>query len=151
VEAGKDRFGAPLAFMGGAFNCKVSAKDTDGDWCIYDTIRHEKGGPGLHYHHSQDEWFYVMRGEFVVQVGDETFHLKAGDTAFGPRKVPHAFAKVSEEEGQMLVMFQPAGTMEAFFAEAAKINHGVTSNYVQEFAALSKKHGMEVVGPPLKY
>src|SRR5215475_2675641 len=71
VEAGKDRFQEELSIMGGQFDCKVSGKDTDGDLCIYDTTRKEKGGPALHLHHSQDEWFYIIKGEFTVQVGED--------------------------------------------------------------------------------
>ncbi len=150
VEAGKDRFDDSLLFMGGKFDCKVSGKDTNGNLCIYDTVRIEKGGPGLHYHYEQDEWFFVKKGEFIVKVGDDTFHLKAGDSAFGPRMIPHAFAKVNEGEAQLLVLFQPAGTMEEFFHEASKINKNVTANFEKDFKELSRKHGMEVVGPPLK-
>src|ERR1700760_1695296 len=72
VEANKDRYQEELLVMGGKFDCKVSSKDTDGDLLIYHTIRESKGGPALHYHYSQDEWFYVMNGEFIVKVGDET-------------------------------------------------------------------------------
>jgi len=43
--------------------------------------------------------------------------LKAGDSAFAPRKIPHAFAKINEGEGQILVLFQPAGSMEDFFEQ----------------------------------
>src|SRR5215472_14637779 len=64
VGAQKDRYGEELLVMGGRFDLKVSSKDTGGDLCIYDTIRSEKGGPALHRHHFQDEWFYVIRGEF---------------------------------------------------------------------------------------
>ena len=55
VEAGKDRFQEELHIMGGKFNCIVSTKDTEGDLCIYNTVRQEKGGPALHLHHQQDE------------------------------------------------------------------------------------------------
>ena len=100
--------------MGGRFDLKVSSRDTGGDLCIYDTVRESKGGPALHLHHSQDEWFCIVRGSFLVQVGDETFTIGSGDSAFAPRKVPHAFAMTSDGEGQMLVLFQPAGSMEDF-------------------------------------
>lgn len=151
VDAGKDRFNEALALFGGTFTRKVSSKDTNGDFCVYDTTRKEKGGPGLHFHHDQDEWFYVMKGEFLFQVGDQTFTLKAGDSAFGPRKIPHAFAKTSEDEGQMLITFQPAGTIETFFVEASKMSVGIPKDFQRDFTELSRKHGMEVVGPPLTY
>ncbi len=55
VGNGEDRFREELLIMGGRFDCKVSAKDSNGDLCIYDTIRQAKGGPALHIHHRQDE------------------------------------------------------------------------------------------------
>jgi mannose-6-phosphate isomerase-like protein (cupin superfamily) len=151
VDADTDRFDEELSFMGGEFYCKVSGKDTDGDLCIYDTRRQEKGGPGLHYHYHQDEWFFVQEGEFLIEIAGERFYLKPGDSAFAPRKIPHAFAKMNEGQGRLMVLFQPAGTIELFFKEASKINKNVTQNFVQEFATLSAKHGMKVVGPPLKF
>src|SRR4051812_18179740 len=76
IKAGKDRYQEELHIMGGQFDCKVSAKDTDGALCIYDTIRQAKGGPALHLHHNQDELFYVIKGEFIVKVGEDIFTLK---------------------------------------------------------------------------
>jgi mannose-6-phosphate isomerase-like protein (cupin superfamily) len=149
VEAGKDRFQEELLIMGGQFDCKVSGKDTNGDLCIYDTLRREKGGPALHLHHDQDEWFFIIKGEFIAKVGDETFTLKAGDSAFAPRKVAHAFAMTSEGEGQMLILFQPAGSMEDYFKQVSKLG-GSIKDQAHGSAELMKSHGMEVVGPPLK-
>jgi mannose-6-phosphate isomerase-like protein (cupin superfamily) len=151
VEAQKDRYQEELHIMGGQFDCKVSSKDTNGDLCIYDTLRQEKGGPAFHLHHEQDEWFYIIKGEFIVKVGEETFNLKAGDSAFAPRKIPHAFAKISDGEGQMMVLFQPAGTMEDFFAQMSKLGTGIPKNQEQTLKELWRTHGMEIVGPPLKF
>lgn len=151
VAANKDRYEEELLIMGGKFDCKVSAKDTEGDLLIYDTVRQEKGGPAFHIHHLQDEWFYVIKGDFIVKVGDETFTLTSGDSAFAPRTVPHAFAKTSEGEAQMLIAFQPAGSMEDFFLQMAKLGKNIPKNQEQVMKDLWKTHGMEVVGPPLKF
>lgn len=144
VAAGEDRFGAPHRFLNGRFDCKVSGKDTGGALAIFDTIRTEPGGPGLHYHHDQDEWFFVVEGEFVFRIGDDFHRLKAGDSILGPRRVPHAFVNVSHA-GRLVIAYQPAGSMEEFFAEGARqsqMTEGV-------FEVLSRAHGMEAVGPPL--
>lgn len=151
VESNKDRYQEELLVMGGKFDCKVSSKDTDGDLLIYHTIRESKGGPAFHVHHSQDEWFYVINGEFIVKVADDIFVLKAGDSAFAPRTIPHAFAKTSEGEAQMLVLFQPAGLMEDFFLQLSKVSADVPQNQEKTLKELWAKHGMEIVGPPLKY
>jgi len=151
VAANKDRYQKELLIMGGRFDCKVSSKDTDGDLLIYDTVRHEKGGPAMHFHYHQDEWFYVIKGDFIIRVGDDTFALAAGDSAFAPRTIPHTFAKTSEGEGQMLVLFQPAGSMEDFFIQMAKIGKEVPKDMEKTMKDLFAAHGMQVVGPPLKY
>jgi mannose-6-phosphate isomerase-like protein (cupin superfamily) len=151
VESGKDHLQEELLIMGGQFDCKVSAKDTDGDLCIYDTVRQEKGGPALHLHHNQDEWFYIIKGEFNVKVGDDMFNLKPGDSAFAPRTIPHAFAKISEGVGQMLVLFQPAGSMEDFFNQMSKLGKAIPKDQEHTLKLLWETHGMEIVGPPLKF
>jgi mannose-6-phosphate isomerase-like protein (cupin superfamily) len=151
VEAGKDRYQEELQIMGGRFSRIVSADDTNGDLCIYDTVRYEKGGPAFHLHHQQDEWFYVLSGEFIVKVADETFSLKPGDSAFGPRTIPHAFSKTSEGEGHMLVLFQPAGSMEHFFKEMSKLGSSIPKDQERTLKKLWSDHQMEIVGPPLQF
>ena len=151
VGAQKCRYEEELLIMGGRFDLKVSSRDTGGALCIYDTIRESKGGPARHRHFSQDEWFYIIRGEFVAEVGDDTFRLHPGDSAFAPRKVPHAFAKVSDGEGQMLILFQPAGSMEDFFTQMSRFGKGIPTYQGSIPKQLWADHGMEVVGPPLKF
>jgi quercetin dioxygenase-like cupin family protein len=51
-------------------------------------------------------------------VGEDVFRLNAGDSVFGPRNVPHAFANVSDT-GRLMIVYQPAGTIEQFFLRAA--------------------------------
>lgn len=144
VRHGEDAFGNPFAFLNGEFHLKVSGKSCAGGLCIFDTIRHSPGGPPLHIHDDQDEWFFVTEGLFEVRVGEVTHVLAPGDSIVGPRRIPHAFRNTSQT-GRIIVGFTPAGSMEAFFAEGAA--QGPLSPAA--FAALSARHGMTVVGPPL--
>lgn len=122
------------------------------NFAFFDTVRENGfGGPPLHLHHKQDEWFFVIRGEFKVQVGDEVLILKEGDSAFAPRKVPHTFSKTSEGVGQMMVLFQPAGKMEDFFIERASLE--IETDLSKKEAALKtlwNRHGKELVDQPKK-
>jgi quercetin dioxygenase-like cupin family protein len=151
VGAQEDRYAEELLIMGGRFDCKVSGKDTGGDLCIYDTLRKTKGGPALHRHFYQDEWFYVLRGKFIVEVGGARFSLLPGDSALAPRMISHAFANVGEAEGQLLIAFQPAGSMEDFFRQMAKYGADIPKNQEVALKQLWEQHGMEVLGPPLKF
>jgi quercetin dioxygenase-like cupin family protein len=92
----------------------------------------------------QEEWFYVMEGEVLFQIGEKRLQLKAGDSVLAPRKVPHAFTAVGAKPAKMLIAFSPAGRMEQFFVEAAQQNPPLQD------AALFAKYDMKLIGPPIK-
>ncbi len=142
VAAGEDRFGEHKGLGISTIDFKLSERDISGLFIAEATLQ-VKGGPGLHLHYDQDEWFYVAEGEFLQVVGSERFRLKPGDSVLGPRGVPHAWSNAGEGRGRILFVFRPAGKMEAFFREAAK------ANVAPADPALFRAHGMELVGPPL--
>lgn len=150
VDAGKDRFDNSISpFEGDAFYTKVSTKDTDGDMYVFESTRIKEGGPVLHIHYETDEWWYVLQGEFLIKVGDKLYNAKAGDLVFGPRMVPHTFAKIGQGEAKVMICHQPAGKMEEYFK---KLSEGVAKNMSEEERDnMRKEHGIEKVGPPLTY
>lgn len=148
VQQRQDRFNERISIGAkSSIDRKVSGKDTGGFWSMFEAHWSLKGGPPLHVHQGEDEWFYVMEGEYVVQVGDEKFTLTPGDSLLAPREVPHTYAHLSEGQGRMLIAYQPAGNMEAFFLEMSKLTGMPSPDEVQR---LFRAHGMEVVGPPLR-
>ncbi|MFZ0545726.1 MAG: cupin domain-containing protein [Candidatus Promineifilaceae bacterium] len=110
---------------------------------IENTFR-EKGGPARHLHYDQDEWFYSVEGEFILELGQEKFILKPGDSLLAPRKVPHVWAYTGGTQGRMLIVFTPAGKMESFFREVTKGNAMPPQD-----PEIWRIHGMELLGPPL--
>jgi len=50
----------------------------------------------------------------------------------------------------MLVLFQPAGSMEDFFKQMGKLGSNVPKNPGHTLKQLFEAHGLELVGPPLK-
>jgi quercetin dioxygenase-like cupin family protein len=149
VAAGVDRNDRGSKFeSGGHLECKVSGKDTHGAMAVFVALTTASDRPARHFHHEQDEWFYVIDGEYDFEVGDEKFHLNAGDSLFAPRKVPHAWACVSEKPGTLMATVQPAGTLEAFFQKLPQYVGKVRAS-PEEMAKLHAEHGMQVTGPPL--
>ena len=148
VDAGKDRFGRNITiFDGDTFFTKVSGKDTGDGMFVFESSRTKEGGPILHTHYDQDEWWYILEGNFLVKVGDKTYEAKPGDFIFGPRGVPHTFAKLGNGLARVIIGFQPAGKMEEYFV---KIAAGITKNMSEsERDEMRKAHGFERVGPPI--
>lgn len=143
VAAGADQFGGVRSLGISTIAFKVVPQDGSGLLIIENTF-HAKGGPARHLHYEQDEWFYAVEGEFVVEVGSERFNLNPGDSLLAPRNVPHVWAYVGENVGRMLITFMPVGKMEAFFREVTKANAIPPRD-----PALWQAHGMALLGPPL--
>lgn len=118
VGAREDRLGQARSLGFSTFYFKVTGAETGGRLFL---MEHQQmkagGGPNLHLHWNQDEWFYVMEGEVAFQVGEQQLHLRAGESVLAPRRVPHTFAAVGPEPGRMLIGFSPAGMMEQYFID----------------------------------
>ncbi len=164
VAAGKDRFDEhiKLGGPGGEPNdCKVSAQDTGGAMSVFEFTG---GGWPRHLHHDQDEWIYVIEGEFEFQLGksNKRFRLGAGESVFLPRKVAHVWGCVNGKPGKIINVYQPAGKMEEFFRELGKppkdlitaeqlVKKTYTEEQVKSLHRFFDAHGMDLLGPPLGF
>ena len=149
INSGEARFGEHYKMKGVTLNTldiKISANDTDGSLAVFEqTGLTPNGGPPLHIHPFQDEWFYVIEGNYHFQVGEDKFRMEAGDTIFLPRNIKHAFIQLSEK-GKMIVSYFPAGKMEAFFKST---DSWTSPPSKEEIAKVFEEHEMKVVGKPL--
>lgn len=147
VPRGEDREGLHRSIGVSTTDFKVTTKDSGGALFLFEHHNHtKKGGPPRHLHHNEDEWFYVIEGDYVLEAGTERFRLGPGDSILGPRAVPHVWAFVGDTPGKLLIAFAPANKMEAFFRDNAKQMSG--GKYANE-AEMYRAYGMELLGPPL--
>lgn len=150
VSAGEARFGKHYKMKGvtqNTLDIKISGTDTGNDLAVFEqTGLSPNGGPPLHIHPFQDEWFYVIDGEYLFQVGEDKYQMKSGDTIFLPRNVLHAFIQLTEK-GKMIVSYLPAGKMESFFQVT---DQWTSPPSKEEIAKVFEDHDMKVVGAPLK-
>ena len=150
VSSGEARYGKHYQMKGVTLNVldlKIGSADTDGNLAVFEQNGFTpKGGPPLHIHLYQDEYFYIIEGEYLFQCGEEKYQMKPGDTIFLPRNVQHAFVQLTEK-GRVIVSYMPAGKMEDFF----KTTDAWTSPPTKELIAETfVQHDMVVVGPPLQ-
>ncbi|NTW25661.1 MAG: cupin domain-containing protein [Lentimicrobium sp.] len=150
IKSGESRSGKHLKMKGVTLNVldlKVSSKDTNGNLSVFEQIGlTPEGGPPLHIHPYQDEYFYVLEGEYLFQVGQERYQLSPGDTIFLPRDVQHAFIQLSER-ARVLVSYTPAGKMESFFETTDSWTTPPSEDLIKKTFS---DHDMNVVGPTLR-
>jgi quercetin dioxygenase-like cupin family protein len=141
VPANQDRFGEPHSYGFSNILFKSASRDTAGGLFIIEHINMKKGGPSLHLHTLQEEWFYVADGEVLFQIGNDRKQLRAGESVLAPRNIPHTFTCVSENPGRMIIAFTPAGRMEDYFRATA------IPNPPHQDAEFYRRYGMELIGP----
>jgi quercetin dioxygenase-like cupin family protein len=132
---------------------KISGQDTNGEYGLVEiTVRAGEGSP-WHVHPEEDEWFYVLDGEFTFYVGDTRMSLPAGSFAFGPKGVPHTFI-AETHAAKALVGFAPF-QFEGFLREvgepATELVLPPPLSGPPDMARLlpiGARNGIEILGPP---
>lgn len=143
VAAGQDRTHEKHGLGITSMDFKIISADNTGVF-IYENTFHARGGPARHLHYNEDEWFYVLEGDFLFEVSGQALQAAPGDALLVPRTAPHALAFVGAGRGKLLAAFFPAGKMEAFFREVTRANAMPPQD-----PALWRAYGMELLGPPL--
>jgi len=141
VAAGQDRLGKTRTLSFSSLAFKVLANQTAGNlFLIEHTNLMPGGGPPLHLHLSQQEWFYVLEGRVVFAIGDERAQLSAGESVLAPPRIPHTFSALGAP-AHLLIAFTPAGKMEQYFLDAE------VSPALAATADFINRYEMQWVGP----
>jgi quercetin dioxygenase-like cupin family protein len=126
---------------------KVTGEDTGGafDYFVVEVAPH--GGPPLHVHHRQEETIHVLKGQYKIRIGDEVFRCREGGFAYLPSGVPHAFLNLTDQPGEVIVVYTPGGGHK-FYEELGPLSRGGSPD-PKLIAELFEKYGMTLLGPPL--
>jgi mannose-6-phosphate isomerase-like protein (cupin superfamily) len=117
---------------------KASAATTGGALTVFE--ENEPVDTPLHVHENEDELFYVLEGEHLIQVGEREHRVGPGQLVFAPRGVPHAQRRVVPRRGRTLVLTAPGG-LEGFFRELAQA-HTDGSLGPEAYARASERYGI---------
>jgi mannose-6-phosphate isomerase-like protein (cupin superfamily) len=124
----------------------VRSLDSEGRLAIFvfpQGEHHPYRGAPLHVHHEQDEWLYILAGEFVAEVSGKRMRLKPGDSLLMPMKVPHRWSVAQEQHCGAIHLYSPAGLMEMDWSPLAQD----TDPRNQEVRkAEFEKHGLTLLG-----
>jgi mannose-6-phosphate isomerase-like protein (cupin superfamily) len=144
VTRAQDRYGKRRTIGSHLTDFKVSSADAEGGLFVMENRDTTKGGPPRHLHHREDEWFYVIEGNYIVEVGSDRFELRNGDSLLAPREIPHAYAFVGDTPGRLLIAFAPGKNMEEYFT-----NRPAAAGF-RDDPELYRSYGMELLGPGIK-
>ena len=139
---GAPRFSGPKGREADVTEIVATREQTGGSIGLFRQTIAPKSGPPTHIYQTEDEFFYVVKGEFKLKLGDRIVSAPAQSVMLVPRGTAHTFQNAGTEPGVILVGVTPGG-FEKMFEERQGVD-------AERNRALAKKQNMEVVGPPLQ-
>ena len=136
---------------GGTYRIVTRAAETGGLLFALDVNEPPGGGPPLHVHGDEDEYFAVLEGEGTFYVDGQVRTVGAGGAAFGPRGVPHTFKNCSDRPLRMLVVCTP-GKIERFFDYGLPVGpqgneQPSDEHLIGRIMQLAPEYGLQILGP----
>ncbi len=112
------RFSGPIGGEGDITEILATREQTGGSFGVWRYTKVLEGGPPLHIHRAEDEFFYVLSGEFNFQLGDCIKRTPAGSFIFIPKDMVHTFQHAGSEPGVLLGSVHPGGFEGLFQGQA---------------------------------
>ena len=113
--------------------------------------------PPLHIHQTEDEVFHILEGAMTFRIHDQERHVAAGETLLAPRGIPHTYRADAAGGGRFLTV-TARGDFERMVRELGRPAPRLelpppsgppTPEAMATLTATARKHGIEIVGPPL--
>ena len=81
-----------------------------------------------------------------MRIGEDDFHLEEGGFAYLPAQVPHAFLNLTDEAGEIVVVYV-RGCREFYEELGPATRQGKPDP--RQIAGIFARHDMTLLGPPL--
>ena len=101
-------------------------------------------GPPPHVHHSEDELFLILEGEYRIYLNGDWTPVGPGTVVYLPRGSVHTFQVVGDKPGRHWTLQTPIG-FERYFAQAGEILAAPGNPDLARLAAVTKEYGAEFV------
>ena len=131
-----------LPFLNGSI--LQAGSDTGGRFALLEMRLMPGRGPDPHVHFAEEEYFYVLEGDYHFTNGEQTIDAGPGRLIKVERGVPHGMV-AGETGGRHLTIFVPAGP-EGWFVEANELAR--SGELDQDMVrTLFERYGMSQVDP----
>jgi len=143
-------------FLTDLYLIRAKSEDTDGVFTLSEITGAPQSPPAPHIHHREDEFYYILEGEFEFLDNDSTFTAGAGSLVHLPKDRLHSHRNPGDVPAKALVLHTPAGNIEKFVEEVSKPATDPTSlppppeeADIERLVTIAvEKYGFEVPPPP---
>ncbi len=100
---------------------KITPAENGGSYLQFESSHAPGSNVPAHFHHEEDEAFYVLAGHYEFLVGETRFAATTGAFAFAPRGTVHAFTNTGQEVGRLLITVTPGTQHEGLMREVVAL------------------------------
>jgi quercetin dioxygenase-like cupin family protein len=86
----------------------LSGEQTAGRFCFFENKSDGNTKTPIHVHAQDDETVYIIEGELTAVIDGQPRRLKAGESIFLPRGIPHQLMNMSGKPCRYLLIGTPA-------------------------------------------
>jgi quercetin dioxygenase-like cupin family protein len=140
--------GSTLNVLGVTHIYKATSAETAGSFSLWEAIVPPGGGAPPHTHAHEDEAFYVLSGELVVEFEGESAprRVAPGGFFFGVRGRRHALRNVGDMPARVLILCAPSCGLDQMFGELdAATAAGMPE--MGKLMAIAAKYGVTIAPP----
>ena len=142
--------------LGNLLKFLARSPDTGGAYCLVESLTAPGAGAPPNRHPADDEAFYVIDGTFEFTVEGETRSVGAGAFVRIPNGAVHAFRKVGQRPGRLLIINSPGKVHDGFFSEAGEPMPPGTTELpapsgapdIPRVLEIGRRNGLEFILPP---
>jgi len=142
--------GPTLDVLGVTHTYKAMANDTGHQFSVWESIVPPGAGAPAHTHTREDEAFYVLNGEVLIEVegAADPLRLGPGGFLFAPRNRRHAYRNIGTVAAHLLVFAIPGAGLDRMFAAFdAASKRTAHMPAIDTIAAIAGQYGV-VIHPP---
>ena len=137
--------GSTLNVLGVTHIYKATGAETAGSFSLWEAVVPPGAGAPPHTHAREDEAFYVLSGELVIEFEGESAprRVAPGGFFFGARGRRHAFRNVGDKPARVLILSTPSCGLDRMFGEL----DAATAAGEPEFAklmAIAARYGVTI-------
>lgn len=138
--------GEKLSFFGMDLLWKVTPEMSNDTFLQIEHVSPPETGVPVHIHQNEDESLYVIEGELVAQLGDETLAVRAGDSVMMPKGIPHGWRVTGDKTARILFTFEssPASDLQTMFTRLV----GLTPADFDQVLTICGETNIEFLMPP---
>lgn len=140
--------GSTINVLGVTHIYKATGAETAGSFSLWEAVVPPGAGPPPHTHDREDEAFYVLSGELMMEFEGEPAPHRVGPGGFffGARGRRHTFRNVGDKPARVLILSAPSCGLDQMFAEL----EAATAAGMPEFGklvAIAGKYGVTIEPP----